>query len=63
MLGKKLFQIQDGSPVTKSGLLYYPKSISIAMLSNVYTLIGLVNGVRYQVVGIISDENGMLNFW
>lgn len=55
--------MQDGNTVTRPRLLNYTKSMLTAMLSNIYTSISLINGVRYQTVGIISDENGMSNFW
>ena len=31
------------------------------VLSNIYTLIGLVNGAKYISVGIILDNDGMFN--
>ena len=54
--------MQDRGTITGLELLYYTKDMLTAMLSNVYTPIGLVNGARYQAVGIVSDENDMSNF-
>lgn len=34
----------------------------IAILNNIYTLISLVNGIRYQVINIISNKNNIFNF-
>lgn len=62
MSGKKLFWVQDRGTVTRLGLLYYTESMPTALLSNVCTLFGLVNGTRYQVIGIVPDDNGMFNF-
>ncbi len=58
---KKLFQVQDGGAVTGPGLLYYTEGMPTAVLSNVCTPIGLVNGARYISVGIIPDDDGMFN--
>ena len=59
MSGKKLFRVQDGSIVTRPGLLYHTKGMPTAVLSNVYTPLDLVNGARYQVVRINLDDNGI----
>ena len=60
--GKKLFRVQDGGTITGPGLLYYTEGMPTAVLSNVCTLLGLVNRARYQAIGIVPDDNGMFNF-
>lgn len=54
--------MQDGSIIIRSRLLYYTKGILTTVFNNVYTPIGLVNGARYQAIGIVSDENDISNF-
>lgn len=64
ILGKKLFQIQDKSNVTRPRLLYYINNIPIAVFSNIYIFIDLVNyKARYQAIDIIQDNNNISNFW
>lgn len=53
--------MQDKGTITWPKLPYYTKSMPTTMLSNIYIPIGLVNEARYQVVGIILDENSMSN--
>lgn len=54
--------MQDGGTVTRPRLLYYTKNMPTAILSNVCTAIGLVNGARYQAVDIVLDKNSISNF-
>ncbi len=62
MTSEKLFYVQDGGgAVIGSGLLYYIKGMPTAVLSNVCTPIGLVNGVRYISISIVPDDDGMFN--
>ena len=54
--------MQDGDIVTGLGLLYYTEGMPTAILSNICTPLALVNGARYQVIGIVLNDNGMFNF-
>ena len=54
--------MQDGDTITGPGLLYYTESMPTTVFNNVCTPLGLVNGTRYQAVGIIPDDNDMFNF-
>lgn len=47
MLGKKLFKMQNKGTIVRSRLLYYTKSMPIAVFDNIYILINLVNRARY----------------
>ena len=53
--------MQDRSTITRPGLLYYTESMPIAVFSNVCIPIGSVNGARYISVGIVPDDDSMLN--
>lgn len=53
----------DKKTVTRPGSLYYTKSMSIIVFSNIYTPIGLINRAKYQAVDIILDNNNMSNIW
>ena len=61
VISKKLFQVQDGGVVTRPGLLYYTKGISIVVFSNICIPISLENGARYISIGIVLDDNGIFN--
>lgn len=62
IISKKLFQIQDKTIITRSGLLYYTKSILTAALNNICTFIGLMNEARYISIKIIPNNNSMINY-
>ncbi len=47
--------------LTRPGFLYYTKGMPTALLSNVYSLIDLINGARYISVGIVPEDDGMFN--
>ncbi len=54
ILHKNLFSIQDGDYVaTGPGLLYYCKEMPVALLTNIYTALGMVNGAQSKAYGII----------
>lgn len=53
--------MQDKGTITRPKLPYYTKNMPTTVLSNMHIPIGLVNEARYQVVGIIPDENSMSN--
>lgn len=55
--------MQDGSIVIGSRLLYYIKSMPIAVFSNICTSISLMYKIRYQVINIILDDNDIFNIW
>lgn len=62
IISKKLFYIQDKNVLIELKLLYYIKSIPIAMCNNIYTPIGLMNRIRYISMGIVSDDNDIFYF-
>ncbi len=55
ILQKDLFSIQDGDRgATGLGLLYYYNGMPVALLTNMYTALSIVNGVQSTVYGIIT---------
>lgn len=55
ILQKDLFSIQDGDcGATGPGLLYYCKGMPVALLTNMCTALGMVNGARSTAYGIIT---------
>ncbi len=59
ILQKDLFPIQDGDyGATDPGLLYYCKGMPVALLTNRCTALGMVNGVRSTMYGIITWCDG-----
>ncbi len=55
VLYKDLFSFQDGDhEATGPGLLYYCKGMPIALLTNICTVLGIVNGARSRAYGIIT---------
>ncbi len=55
ILQKDLFSIQDGDRgATGSGLLYYCKGMPVALLTNMCTTLGMVNGARSTAYVIIT---------
>ena len=54
--------MSDGGVITRPRLLYYTKGMLIAVFSNVYTLIDLMNGARYMSIEIVlNDDAGIFN--
>ena len=61
ILQKDLFSIQDGDRgATGPGLLYYCKGMPVALLTNMCTALGMVNGARSTAYGIITWPDGKL---
>jgi hypothetical protein len=54
----KLLELQDSSTVKSPGLFTYVKDMPAAILSNISTPLGIVNGAQGKIVGIIPDSNG-----
>lgn len=55
ILQKDLFSIQDGDRgATGPGLLYYCKDMPVALLINMCTALGMVNGARSTAYGIVT---------
>ncbi len=55
--------MQDRCIITRLRLLYYTKDMSIIVLSNICTSIGLVNRARYISIDIVLDNDDMFNLW
>jgi hypothetical protein len=55
-----LLQLPDqGSKIPFPGLFLYTANMPVVMLSNVCTLLGLVNGAAGTAVGIVIDPESM----
>jgi len=54
----KLLELQDSSAVKSPGLFTYVKNMPAAILSNISTPLGIVNGAQGKVIGIVPDSNG-----
>lgn len=61
LLYKDLFPIQDGKHgiLTGLGLLYDCKEIPVVVLSNMYTLLKIVNGAYATTYGIFTHPNSI----
>ena len=59
MTSEKLFQVQERLAITRPRLRNYIESMPTAVLSNVCTFIGLVNGAKYISVSIVPDNDGI----
>jgi len=55
----KLLEVQDGSNVKGPGLLLYTQNMPAAVLSNISTRLGLVNGAQGRAVGVVPDPDGL----
>jgi hypothetical protein len=55
----KLLEMQDGSNVKGPGLLLYTQNMPAAVLSNISTHLGLVNGAQGRAVGVVPDPDGL----
>ena len=58
----KLLEVQDSSDVKGPGLLMYTKGMPAAVLSNISTLLGIVNGAQGRAIGVIPDPDGTYTF-
>ena len=58
----KLLEVQDSSDVKSPGLLMYTKGMPAAVLSNISTLLGIVNGAQGRAIGVIPDPDGTYTF-
>jgi hypothetical protein len=54
----KLLELQDNSNVKSPGLLMYTKDMPAAVLSNISTPLGIVNGAQGKAVGVVPDLEG-----
>ena len=57
----KLLELQDSSDVKAPGLLLYTQGMPMAVLSNISTRLGIVNGALGRATGIIPDKDGMFH--
>ena len=55
----KLLEMQDGSNVKGPGLLMYTENMPTAVLSNISTRLGIVNGAQGRAIGVVPDPDGM----
>ena len=55
----KLLEVQDSSDVKGPGLLTYTKNMPTAVLSNISTPLGIVNGSQGRAVGVVPDADGI----
>jgi len=55
----KLFEVQDGSNIKGPGLLMYTQNMPTAVLSNISTPLGIVNGAQGRAIGVVPDPKGM----
>jgi len=53
----KLLEVQDSSDVKAPGLLLYTKDMPMAVLSNISTRLGIVNGALGRATGIVPDRD------
>ena len=54
----KLLEVQDSSNVKGPGLLMYTQNMPTAVLSNISTPLGVVNGAQGRAIGVVPDPNG-----
>lgn len=58
-----MFTIQDGDQnIIGLNWLYYYKDKSVALLTNMYTMLSIINGVWSTVYGIIICQNSKSNY-
>ena len=55
----KLLEVQDSSNVKGPGLLMYTQNMPTAVLSNISTRLGIVNGAQGRAIGVVPDPDGM----
>jgi hypothetical protein len=55
----RLLEVQDGSNVKGPGLLMYTPTMPAAVLSNISTRLGIVNGAQGRAIGVVPDPDGM----
>jgi hypothetical protein len=55
----KLLEVQDSSNVKGPGLLMYTQNMPTAVLSNISTRLGIVNGAQGRAIGVVPDLDGM----
>ena len=55
----RLLEVQDSSNVKGPGLLMYTQNMPTAVLSNISTRLGIVNGAQGTAVGVVPDPDGM----
>ena len=57
----RLLEVQDSSSVKGPGLLLFTKDMPAAILSNMSTPLGIVNGAQGTAVEVVPDPEGMLH--
>jgi len=55
----KLLEVQDRSDVKGPGLLMYTQNMPTAVLSNISTRLGIVNGAQGRAIGVVPDPDGL----
>ena len=55
--------MQDSSDVKDPGLLMYTKGMPAAVLSNISTLLGIINGAQGRAIRVIPDPDDMYILW
>ena len=56
----KLLEVQDSSNVKGPGLLMYTQNMPAAVLSNISTRLGIVNGAQGRAVEVVPDPDGIV---
>jgi hypothetical protein len=51
-------EVQGDADIKIPGILIYTKEMPAALLQNISTPLGLVNGAQGKVLGIVPDLNG-----
>ena len=54
-----LLEVQDSSNVKGPGLFMYTQDMPTAVLSNISTRLGIVNGAQGRAVGVVPDPEGL----
>jgi hypothetical protein len=54
-----LLEVQDSSNVKGPGLFMYTQDMPTAVLSNISTRLGIVNGAQGRAVGVVPDPDGL----
>jgi hypothetical protein len=54
-----LLEVQDSSNVKGAGLLLYTQNMPAAVLANISTRLGIVNGAQGTAVGVVPDPDGI----
>ena len=54
-----LLEMQDSSNVKGPGLFMYTQDMPAAVLSNISTPLGIVNGAQGRAVGVVPDPDGL----